>query len=215
MSGSQLPSSFDENDEFYNERPSAKVWRKLREEPLIPLGCFATIFAFTGAYRALRRGDSKGANRMFRYRVGAQGFTVLAMVAGSIYYSRDRERTKELRRLEEQKNAEEKRARWLRELEARDAEEKEMRAALEERRRKRQERRRTEAAGLADGSDGGVVEALSLAKAQREEKEKMAREAEKVAGDEDASPFKQLGFIVAQQRKAKEEEKKKATEESK
>ncbi|RBQ88365.1 hypothetical protein VDGD_20647 [Verticillium dahliae] len=36
--GRQMPSSFDENHEFYNEKPMAKIFRKLREEPLIPLG---------------------------------------------------------------------------------------------------------------------------------------------------------------------------------
>ncbi|KKF94676.1 Respiratory supercomplex factor 1, mitochondrial [Ceratocystis fimbriata CBS 114723] len=213
MSSNQLPSSF-EHDELYNERPMQKVWRKLREEPLIPLGCFATVFAFTGAYRALRRGDSKGANRMFRYRVGAQGFTVLAMIAGSIYYSRDRERTAELRRLEEQQNAEEKRARWLRELEARDAEDKEMRAALEARRRKRQERLLADESGSSTGGEKSVFQALSKAKTDREAREKESKATVAAADEdsEDATPFKQLGFLVAQQRKAKEEEKKKSQE---
>ncbi|KAL5630964.1 hypothetical protein BROUX41_000836 [Berkeleyomyces rouxiae] len=211
-----LPSSF-EHDDLYNERPMQKVWRKLREEPLIPLGCFATVFAFTGAYRALRRGDSQSANRMFRYRVGAQGFTVLAMIAGSIYYSRDRERTAELRRLEEQQNAEEKRARWLRELEARDAEDKEMRAALEARRRKRQQRLLAEE-GREQPADGekSVLQALNKAKSDRAAREKVREEAAAAAaGEDDATPFKQLGFLVAQQRKAKDDEKKKKNKESK
>ncbi|KAG8413138.1 Respiratory supercomplex factor 1, mitochondrial [Metarhizium acridum] len=34
----QLPSSFDDNEEFFNERPMQKVVRKLKEEPLVPLG---------------------------------------------------------------------------------------------------------------------------------------------------------------------------------
>lgn len=67
---------------------------------------------------------------MFRARVAAQGFTVIAMVAGSMYYSKDREKSKELRKLKEERDAEEKRQRWIRELEARDDEDKAIKARL-------------------------------------------------------------------------------------
>ncbi|KAI5467586.1 altered inheritance of mitochondria protein 31, mitochondrial [Mariannaea sp. PMI_226] len=129
-----LPSSFDDEQEYYNERPSHKILRKIKEEPLIPLGIGLTTLAFINAYRALRRGDSKQANRMFRARVAAQGFTVIAMVAGSMYYNKDRERTKELRKLKEQRDAEEKRLKWIRELEVRDEEEKAFKAHLDKKR---------------------------------------------------------------------------------
>ncbi|GAO13679.1 hypothetical protein UVI_02017820 [Ustilaginoidea virens] len=136
-----LPSSFDTDADFHNERPMQKVVRKLKEEPLFRLprnkeltrkspGIGLTVFAFVNAYRAIRRGDSHQANRMFRARVAAQGFTVIAMVAGSMYYSQDRQKTKELRKLKEEKDAEEKRQRWIQELEARDDEEKRMRDRL-------------------------------------------------------------------------------------
>lgn len=72
---------------------------------------------------------------MFRARVGAQGFTILAIVAGGMYYSQDRSRSAELRKLQEQQSAEEKRAKWIRELEARDEEEKALRARLEAKRK--------------------------------------------------------------------------------
>ncbi|KAL6876496.1 hypoxia induced protein conserved region domain-containing protein [Trichoderma novae-zelandiae] len=128
----QMPSSFDDQ-ELYNERPMQKVKRKLKEEPLVPLGIGLTVLAFVNAYRALRKGDSRQANRMFRARVAAQGFTVIAMVAGSMYYSKDREKTKELRKLKEERDAEEKRQRWIHELEVRDEEEKRMRATIVQR----------------------------------------------------------------------------------
>lgn len=89
-----------------------------------------TVIAFANAYRAIRRGDSHQANRMFRARVAAQGFTVIAMVVGSLYYSQDRAKSKELRRLKELRDAEEKRQKWIRELEARDEEEKALKARL-------------------------------------------------------------------------------------
>lgn len=69
---------------------------------------------------------------MFRARVLAQGFTVVAMVAGSMYYSKDREKTKELRELKSQQDAEEKRQKWIRELEARDQEEQAMKKLVQQ-----------------------------------------------------------------------------------
>ncbi|PON28422.1 altered inheritance-mitochondria protein 31, mitochondrial [Trichoderma gamsii] len=126
----QFPSSFDD-EEAYNEKPMHKIKRKLKEEPLVPLGIGLTVFAFVNAYRALRKGDSRQANKMFRARIAAQGFTVVAMVAGSMYYSKDREKTKELRKLKDERDAEEKRQKWIRELEARDEEDKAMRALIQ------------------------------------------------------------------------------------
>ncbi|PHH63066.1 hypothetical protein CDD81_6311 [Ophiocordyceps australis] len=150
-----MPSSFDGNDDFYNERPLQKMLRKLKEEPLIPLGAGLTVAAFINSWRAVRRGDSHQANRMFRARVAAQAFTIIAMVAGSMYYSRDREKTKELRRLKDLRDAEEKRLRWIRELEARDEEEKAFRA--------RMDRRRAQGAAADDApSEGGILGKMGL-----------------------------------------------------
>lgn len=137
------------NSDFYNENGFQKVSRRLREEPLIPLGCIATVAAFTGAYRAMRRGDHQQVQRMFRARVAAQAFTVIAMVAGSWYYAADRQKQKELWKLKEQQDAEEKRQKWIRELEVRDAEDKALQERLEKRKRKKAER--DSAAGASDG----------------------------------------------------------------
>jgi hypothetical protein len=73
---------------------------------------------------------------MFRARIGAQAFTVCAIVAGGAYYGADREKRKELIKLEAQKRAEERNQKWLRELEVRDEEEK----LLAEHLKRRQER---------------------------------------------------------------------------
>ncbi|PHH81964.1 hypothetical protein CDD82_7451 [Ophiocordyceps australis] len=150
-----MPSSFDGNDDFYNERSMQKVLRKLKEEPLIPLGAGLTVAALVNSWRAVRRGDSHQANRMFRARVAAQAFTIIAMVAGSMYYSRDREKTKELRRLKELRDAEEKRLRWIRELEARDEEEKAFRARV-------QSRQAQGAAADDTPSEGGILGKMGL-----------------------------------------------------
>jgi hypoxia induced protein len=127
-----------------------------------------TVAAFVGAYRARRRGDSQRVNIMFRYRVAAQGFTVLAMVAGSMYYNKDRETTKELRKLKEQRDNEEKRQRWIRELEARDEEEKAIRAEIHARKGKSDSAKAAAAAAkdapAGEAKPGGVLEALNLSK---------------------------------------------------
>ncbi|KAF9876864.1 hypothetical protein CkaCkLH20_05710 [Colletotrichum karsti] len=159
----QMPSSFDENNEFYDERVLHKIFRKLKEEPLVPLGCGLTAYAFYAAWRATRRGDAVQANKMFRARVAAQGFTVVAMVAGSMYYNKDRERTAELRKIKAAQDEEERRQRWIRELEARDEEEKALKNLLQERRAKA-EARNAEAAAAEEKkkSGGGVLGAIGL-----------------------------------------------------
>jgi len=114
----------------------------MREEPLIPLGMILTIGAFSGAARAIKARDHARANIMFRRRIYAQGFTLLALVAGSFYLKGDREKRKEVEALEKEKEASVKREMWLKELEARDEEDKAAKQrvrVLVDRRRKRQE----------------------------------------------------------------------------
>lgn len=96
-----------------------------------------TCAALYNAWRAMRRGDHNQVQRMFRARIGAQAFTVCAIVAGGAYYGKDREKRQELIKLEAQQRAEERHNKWLRELEVRDEEEKQ----LQEHLRKRKERK--------------------------------------------------------------------------
>ncbi|KAI1761157.1 hypoxia induced protein conserved region-domain-containing protein [Hypoxylon sp. FL1150] len=140
MADRSMPSSFDEDKE-YNETGAQKIGRKLREEPLIPLGCVLTTLALYNAWRATRRGDHAQVQRMFRARIGAQAFTVMAMVAGGAYYGADREKRKELIKLEAQQRAEERHQKWLKELEVRDEEEKQLKAAIKRRQDRVQQRR--------------------------------------------------------------------------
>ncbi|CAG9988403.1 unnamed protein product [Clonostachys byssicola] len=155
-----MPSSFDDN-QVMNEKPLVKVVRKIKEEPLVPLGIGLTVYAFVSAYRALRKGDSQQANRMFRARVLAQGFTVVAMVAGSMYYSKDRAQSAELRKLQEQRDAEEKRQKWIRELEVRDEEEKAFKAQLHEK-LKVASAGKDESSPKAEGGTGGILGRMGL-----------------------------------------------------
>ncbi|XXH02990.1 Restriction of telomere capping protein 5 [Hypoxylon texense] len=161
MTDRSMPSSFDEDKE-YNETAAQKIGRKLREEPLIPLGKPPTSCSLSyddiynrnrnrnrnrtlyNAWRATRRGDHAQVQRMFRARIGAQAFTVMAMVAGGAYYGADREKRKELIKLEAQQRAEERHHKWLRELEVRDEEEKQLKAAIKRRQDRVQQRRADE-----------------------------------------------------------------------
>jgi DNA anti-recombination protein RmuC len=130
--GAQLMSLYRE---FYEENRWQKFSRRLTEEPLIPLGCVLTCMALFGATRSIRSGDHNRTQRMFRARIAAQGFTLVAMVAGSMYWQTDREKRKEFDGVVAQRKAKEKNEAWIRELEARDEEEKEIRAMREARRR--------------------------------------------------------------------------------
>jgi len=125
MKPAPAPSSFDDNNEFYEESRWAKLSRRIKEEPLIPLGCALTCWALFEATRSIRSGDKQRTNRMFRRRIYAQGFTVMAMLVGSIYWESDRKKRNEYDELIEDKKRKERHESWLKELEARDEEEQE------------------------------------------------------------------------------------------
>lgn len=104
-----------------------KLIRRLKEEPLVPLGCALTVWALYKASKSMRAGDHARTNVYFRRRIYAQGFTLLAVVAGGMYWGKDREKRREWDQLQKAKTAEERRKRWLDELEYRDREEKRLR----------------------------------------------------------------------------------------
>jgi len=129
LSGTSIPSSFD--NEFFEESRFQKLWRKIRQEPLIPVGCAATCYALYMATKSIRAGDHHQTNRMFRARIYAQGFTLLALVAGSFFYKDERLKRKVFEAALEEKKSAEKREKWLRELEARDQEDRDWRERIE------------------------------------------------------------------------------------
>lgn len=79
----------------------------------MPIGILATCTALFGASVALRKGHQQNANKFFRWRIYAQGFTVLAMVAGSVYYGDTRAEAKQVKAENERIKAREARDRWL------------------------------------------------------------------------------------------------------
>ncbi|THX06240.1 hypothetical protein D6D18_02922 [Aureobasidium pullulans] len=132
MNSAPPPSSFDNDADFYEESRWQKLRRRIVEEPLIPLGCGLTVWALYEATKSMKSGDHAKTNRMFRRRIYAQGFTLLAMVAGSAYWEKDRNKRKEYNDLVDEKKKKDKRDAWIKELEARDDEEKEI-AAMKKR----------------------------------------------------------------------------------
>ena len=75
----------------------------------------------------MRSGDKAKTNRMFRRRIYAQGFTILAMLGGSAYWESDRAKRGQFDELTEEKRRKEKKDAWIRGLEVREAEEDELR----------------------------------------------------------------------------------------
>jgi hypothetical protein len=64
---------------------------------------------------------------MFRRRIYAQFFTILAMVGGSVYWESDRAKRRQYEGLIDEKKKKEKHEAWIRELEIREQEEEELR----------------------------------------------------------------------------------------
>lgn len=98
-------------------------------------------------------------NRMFRARIYAQFFTLLAVVAGGMYYKTERKQRREFEKKVEERKMQEKRDAWLRELEAREKEDKgwrERHAAVSEK---------------ANQVSGGSTKAATTAVTAKKEKE--------------------------------------------
>lgn len=75
----------------------------------------------------MKAGDSAEMNRMFRARIFAQAFTLVALVAGGMYFKTERQQRREFEKAVEVRKSQEKRDAWLRELEIRDKEDREWR----------------------------------------------------------------------------------------
>jgi len=111
----------------------------------------------------MRAGDHARTQRMFRARLLAQTFTLLALCAGSAYWAEDRKKWKEFEGIVEEKKKREKNEAWIRELEARDEEDK--------RERERRGRRRGEGGAVRDAVARGVREEKNKSRDDGEEVE--------------------------------------------
>jgi len=59
-----------------------KFVRKFNENPFIPIGCLMTAGALTYGLYNFRKGRSHKSQMLMRLRIGAQGFTVAALLVG-------------------------------------------------------------------------------------------------------------------------------------
>lgn len=59
-----------------------------KQNPLVPIGLFATIGFLTNGFRQMIKGDVVQQQYMMRGRVAAQGFTVMALVGGMLIAQR-------------------------------------------------------------------------------------------------------------------------------
>jgi hypothetical protein len=146
------------SSDFMPEGAFMKTWRRFREEPLIPLGMGLTCAALFGAARAMRKGDHKQVNLMFRRRIQAQAFTVAMIVAGSFYMADEKAKRKQLEDLERQKRAEEFKGKWLEELEVREDEDRIARERVEKlmQRRKRNSEDEKKKKAAVEASDSST-----------------------------------------------------------
>ncbi|ELR03864.1 hypothetical protein GMDG_06404 [Pseudogymnoascus destructans 20631-21] len=115
MSSTNMPSSFD-GDTILRIEPMAEADPPVERRAPRASG-YASSHSTNALYHAsksIRSGDQQRTNRMFRARIYAQGFTIVAMVVA-------------------ERKAKEKNDLWIKELEARDKEEKETRAEKERR----------------------------------------------------------------------------------
>ncbi|XP_065556281.1 HIG1 domain family member 2A, mitochondrial-like [Artemia franciscana] len=69
-------------DALHNETFKEKMKRKFSENPFIPIGAALTIAALGRGLWHMQTGNAKKSQVMMRGRILAQGFTVLALVAG-------------------------------------------------------------------------------------------------------------------------------------
>ncbi|PBC25961.1 HIG1 domain family member 2A, mitochondrial [Apis cerana] len=76
------------NDEYKFETLREKMMRKVKQNPIIPLGILATTSALCYGIYSFYVGNTKMSQFMMRTRVGAQSFTILAIIGGWIILGR-------------------------------------------------------------------------------------------------------------------------------
>lgn len=119
---SRMPSSFDTKEANVEELPFMdKVAYHCKQQPLVPLGALLTTGAVILAAKNVRSGNKMKAQIYFRWRVGLQAATLVALVAGSFIYGTS---VKEKKAKEEQmrEKAKVREQLWIQELERRDQE---------------------------------------------------------------------------------------------
>uniref|UniRef100_A0A1B0EUC2 HIG1 domain-containing protein n=1 Tax=Glossina morsitans morsitans TaxID=37546 RepID=A0A1B0EUC2_GLOMM len=74
----------EETGSAFPETTKEKMMRKIKENPLVPIGCLATASALGFGLYNFRTGNRRMSQMMMRARIIAQGFTVAALVVGVV-----------------------------------------------------------------------------------------------------------------------------------
>ncbi|ODM95008.1 HIG1 domain family member 2A [Orchesella cincta] len=74
----------------YGEAAGSKLVRKMKENPFVPLGAFSTLGALSYGLWCFRQGRARDSQMMMRARIAAQGFTIVAIMAGVVLGSSPR-----------------------------------------------------------------------------------------------------------------------------
>lgn len=145
-------------------------------------GVAGTCYAFYNAVRASKVGDSVTVNRMFRYRIYGQAFTIVVIMGGAYYYNGERLLQRKVYLARKEKEAKEKTDAWIRELEVRNEEEMALIAKNQQMKNAKKEAIEEDSPGDETPGGRGVLDAL---KKLEEAKAKLER-ATKAAAKEQA-----------------------------
>ncbi|CCD23743.1 respiratory supercomplex assembly factor RCF1 NDAI_0C00820 [Naumovozyma dairenensis CBS 421] len=137
---SSIPSSFDPKRGEALELEEMPIWDKIvfhcKREPLVPIGALLTTGAVILAAQNVRIGNQVRAQHYFRWRVGLQGATLVALVTGSYLYGTTSAKAIKSKEDELKEKAKRREQLWIQELERRDQEIKDRRLKAEVARKK-------------------------------------------------------------------------------
>jgi hypothetical protein len=90
MSDDELSELERHPNNFYDEinnnkaRTMDKVKKMFKYNPFVPIGCLVTVGVLINGVRAMKQKDRVKSQRMMRYRIAAQGATLIALVVGTL-----------------------------------------------------------------------------------------------------------------------------------